>query len=496
MPGGPIAVGGGIGANAPKSKLAGILMTSFAAVGGVLFGYDTGTISGLQQMPNWLRTFGHPVPVSSTFPDGYGISSSQRSLIVSILSAGTFFGALSAAPIADSIGRKWGLVVACLVFSLGVVLQTAATALPPFITGRAFAGLGVGMVSTMVPMYQSECSPKWIRGAIVGLYQWGVTVGLLLAAVFNNITKTDLIIPHIAFPSSPRWLIKNRRDADAAQALSRLTSLPVGDPEVVFEIEEIRLNLKHEEELGESSYIDCFRSTDNRIRFRTLTGIFIQAWQQLTGINFIFYFGTTFFTNAGIRDPFSSQLSLPLSMSARRSPASGVSNVLDVVIYFLSVPNRSAQSALVAFVCFYIAFFASTWGPIGWIIIGEIFPLKMRAKGVSLSAASNWLFNWALAFSTPYMVGTGPGNANMGTKVFYIWGSMCFCCIIFAYFCVPETKGLSLEQIDLLYQNVAPVNSVSYRKRLLAEGTELSQSKGAAPATTGKDDDLDSSEKV
>ena len=83
----------------------------------------------------------------------------------------------------------------------------------------------------------------------------------------------------------------------------------------------------------------------------------------------------------------------------------------------------------------------------------------------------------------------------MGTKVFYIWGSMCFCCIIFAYFCVPETKGLSLEQIDLLYQNVAPVNSVSYRRRLLAEGTELSQSKGAAPAT-GRGDDLDPNEKV
>ena len=180
-----------------------------------------------------------------------------------------------------------------------------------------------------------------------------------------------------------------------------------------------------------------------------------------------------------------------------------------------SSSNRSAQSALVAFVCFYIAFFASTWGPIGWIIIGEIFPLKMRAKGVSLSAASNWLFNWALAFSSeylpilrcifapiliylaaPYMVGSGPGSADLGTKVFYIWGSMCFCCIIFAYFCVPETKGLSLEQIDLLYQNVAPVNSVSYRKRLLAEGTELSQSRGAAPATTGRGDDLDSNEKV
>jgi hypothetical protein len=93
------------------------------------------------------------------------------------------------------------------------------------------------------------------------------------------------------------------------------------------------------------------------------------------------------------------------------------------------------------------------------------------------------------------MVDSGPGNANLGTKVFYIWGSTCFCCIIFAYFCIPETKGLSLEQIDVLYQNVAPVNSVSYRKRLLAEGTELSGSRGAAPAT-GRSDDLHSNEKV
>jgi len=183
------------------------LKTAFAAFGGILFGYDTGTISGLQQMPNWLRTFGHPVPVSSTFPDGYGISSAQRSLVVSILSAGTFFGpfnhscyflpssdltylgALSAAPMADIMGRKWGIVLSCLVFSIGIALQTAATGLTPFIIGRVWAGLGVGLVSTIVPMYQSECSPKWIRGAVVGLYQWGIAIGILVAAVFNNATK-------------------------------------------------------------------------------------------------------------------------------------------------------------------------------------------------------------------------------------------------------------------------------------------------------------------
>jgi MFS transporter, SP family, sugar:H+ symporter len=90
---------------------------------------------------------------------------------------------------ADIVGRKWGLVLACLIFSTGVALQTAATKLALFDVGRVGAGLGVGLVSTLVPMYQSECSPKWIRGAIVGLYQWGITIGLLLAAIFNNATK-------------------------------------------------------------------------------------------------------------------------------------------------------------------------------------------------------------------------------------------------------------------------------------------------------------------
>jgi SP family sugar:H+ symporter-like MFS transporter len=332
---------------------------------------------------------------------------------------------------------------------------------------------------------------------------------------------------------SPRWLTKNHRDDEAAQALSRLTSLPVDDPEVLSELEEIRLNLKYEEELGESSYLDCFRS-DNRIRFRTLTGIFLQAWQQLTGINFIFYFGTTFFTNAGIHDPFlitiaTSTVNVGMTLPGlwgierfgrRRLLLVGAIGmtvcefIVAIVGSTTSTSNQSAQSALVAFVCFYIAFFASTWGPIAWVICGEIFPLKIRAKAMSLTTASNWLWNWAIAYSSeylrllwcmfapvliylsaPYLVDSGSGNADLGTKVFYIWGSTCFCCIIFAYFCIPETKGLSLEQVDVLYRNVAPVNSVSYRKRLLAEGTELSGFNDGAPATA-RSDDFQSSEKV
>ncbi|MDK0628399.1 MFS transporter, partial [Clostridium perfringens] len=107
-------------------------MTAFAAFGGILFGYDTGVISGVKEMKDWLRTFGHPDPSTAT---GYAISSSTESLVVSILSAGTFFGALLAAPTADFIGRKWGIVSACLVFSVGVAMQTAATAIPLFVVG-------------------------------------------------------------------------------------------------------------------------------------------------------------------------------------------------------------------------------------------------------------------------------------------------------------------------------------------------------------------------
>lgn len=105
------------------------------------------------------------------------ITSSQESLIVSILSAGTFFGALFAAPLADKLGRRMGLMISAgIVFNVGVILQTAATAQPLFIAGRFFAGLGVGLVSAMIPLYQSETSPKWIRGAVVGAYQWAITI--------------------------------------------------------------------------------------------------------------------------------------------------------------------------------------------------------------------------------------------------------------------------------------------------------------------------------
>ncbi|PPQ69775.1 hypothetical protein CVT25_009759 [Psilocybe cyanescens] len=531
MPGGPVAAGShAVGGSATsKSKFAGIAMTTFSAFGGILFGYDTGVISGIKEMKMWLMQFGFPTDELAKFPTGYRISSSSESLVVSILSAGTFVGALIGAPAADILGRKWGIIFASLVFSIGIAMQTAATQMSLFVVGRVFAGLGVGLVSVLVPMYQSEwwapinvcpiclilthqtSSPKWIRGAVVSTYQWAITIGILLAAIVNNSTKdfekkSAYQIPIalqfawagiLAFgmfflPESPRWLIKRGRDADAAVSLSRLTGASQNSPEVESELEEIRQNYEEEKALGESTYADCFKFSKNKIALRTLSGIFIQAWQQLTGINFIFYYGTTFFKNSGINNPFTISIvtgvvnvvmTLPgiwgIERFGRRRlllvGAIGMcmcEYIVAIIGATISTENIAGQKVLIAFVCIYIAFFASTWGPIAWVITGEIFPLQIRAKAMSLSVASNWLWNFAIAYATPYLVNKEPGSAGLESNVFFIWGSTCFCCIIFTFLCIPETKGLSLEQIDLMYQNTTPIKSLEYRRRLIAEGSE------------------------
>lgn len=236
------------------------------------------------------------------------VDASQTSEIVSILSAGTFFGALLSAPVADIIGRRWAMIFHCVVFTVGVVLQTIATAIPLFVAGRFFAGLGVGLLSANIPLYQSETAPKWIRGAIVGCYQWAITIGLFIAAIVLNATKNRndtgsyripvavqfawaivMVAGMLVLPETPRYLIKRDRHADAAKSLSRLRRLPVDHPALVEELAEIQANHQYEMTLGSASYATVFKSP---IRKRLFTGIALQALQQLTGVNFIFYYGT------------------------------------------------------------------------------------------------------------------------------------------------------------------------------------------------------------
>lgn len=293
----------------------------------------------------------------------------------------------------------------------------------------------------------------------------------------------------LILPESPRWYVKKGYDDRAALSLSRLTRLPPNDPIVQEELNDIRASLEEEKQFGVATYKDCFTPGEpNKIAFRVLSGMALQGWQQLTGINFIFYYGTIFFQNSGIKNSFLISVATNIvncfmtlpgmwgveRFGRRRLLLVGAVGMcvceFIVAIAGVTVPktNLAGQKVLIAFVCIYIAFFASTWGPIAWVVVGEIFPLNVRAKGMSLAAASNWLWNFAIGFATPYLVNSGKGNANLQAKVFFIWGSTCFCCIIFTYFCIPETRGLSLEQIDLLYQHSTPRTSVAMRNKLIA----------------------------
>jgi len=456
-----------------------IVIGFFVAFGGVLFGYDTGTIGGILAMPYWQREF-------ADASNNYEITAEQDSLIVSILSAGTFFGALMAAPVADFLGRRWGLFSSALVvFNLGVILQTASMDRPMFIAGRFFAGLGVGLISVMIPMYQSETAPKWIRGTIVGAYQLAITIGLFLASVVNNSSKDRndtgsyripiavqfawsiiLCVGLLLLPETPRFYIKKGKPEKATHSLSRLRRLPEDHPAVQAEISEISANHQYEMSLGKASYIDCFKGS---ILKRLLTGCGLQALQQLTGVNFIFYYGTQYFKNAGFQNPFTIQvitgvvnmvstlpgLYLVEKMGRRNLLLMGAIGmcvcqyIVAIVGTVSSVENLSAQKTSIAFVCIYIFFFASSWGPVAWVVTGELFPLKVRAKCLSMTTASNWLLNWAIAYSTPYLV--NKDYANLQSKVFFIWGTCCFVCIAFVWFMIYETKGLTLEEVDELY---------------------------------------------
>lgn len=474
----------------PGSSATAIGVGLFVAFGGILFGYDTGTIGGIIAMPHWLKTFstGYINPDTK----GPGITANQSSLIVSILSAGTFFGALTAAPTADFTGRRMALMITLVVFCFGVLLQTISVAIPLFVAGRFLAGFGVGLISALIPLYQSETAPKWIRGTVVGAYQLAITIGLLIAAVVDNATKDRadsgsyripiaiqffwaiiLGVGLLFLPETPRYLIRMGRDEKAAKSLSRLRRLPIDNPFLIDELADIKANYEHELSLGTSSYKDFL--TWHTLGKRLMTGCLLQSLQQLTGINFIFYYGTSFFTNSGIQNPFVTTmitsavnvastfpgLYLVETWGRRRLLLFGAIGmfvsqmiVASAGTAFPGTTNMSAQKALVAFVCVYIFFFASSWGPVAWVVTGEIFPLGVRAKGLSMTTASNWLLNWAIAYSTPYLVNPGPGNANLQAKIFFLWGGCCLVCAFFVWALIYETKGLSLEEVDEMYEKV------------------------------------------
>ncbi|KAK2765069.1 hypothetical protein FQN54_008768 [Arachnomyces sp. PD_36] len=476
------------------------LLCAFASFGGILFGYDSGYINGVLGMEFVKKNFGGPVPIEID-ESGWGLQTWQKSLIVSILSLGTFFGALVSGGIAEAIGRRSTVMLSCLVFSVGVAVQVASVNVGGLVAGRVVAGLGVGGVSAIVILYVSEIAPKKVRGTLVSIYQWAVTIGLLISACADQGTKdfddrSSYRIPIslqfiwaailagglFLLPESPRYYVKNGETEKAITSLTRVRGQPRDSEYILAELAEIQANYEHEMSIASNSWFDCFSGgmSPRGNLYRVLVGTFLQMFQQWTGINFIMYYGTTFFQSSGVDNPFTitiitnvvNVVSTPLSFwtiekFGRRTLLIWGAALMLVCEFIIAIvgtadpDSKAATTCLIVFVCIYIFGFASTWGPTAWVVIGEIFPLPVRAKGVAMATASNWLWNCIIAVMTPYVV--DPDKGNLGPKVFFIWGSTCTFCLLFAYFFVPETKGLSLEQVDQMLEESTPRTSSKWK---------------------------------
>ena len=408
-------------------------------------------MGGVLAMPYFITLYtGIPYDYVKNEPIGvdrkdFVIPSATASLFTSILSCGTFFGALIGADIADFIGRRPTIIMGSGVFCVGCVMQIASTNQEVlFVFGRLIAGCGVGFISAVVILYMSEIAPKKVRGAMVSGYQFCITVGILLAncVVYATQARSNassyrtpigvqfvwaviLAVGLFILPESPRYFVKKGKLQEAAKALAYVRGQPIESEHIRAELAEIVANYEIEAALiPETSYVGSWLAVfkgslsrgDSPIR-RTLLGTGLQMMQQCTGINFVFYFGPPFFKQLRtIENPFLISLVTTL-VNVLSTPASffmiekfgrrallifGGSGM--VISQFIvgavgvtegaeDAHNPTAVKAMIAFICINISFFATTWGPTAWVVVGEIFPLAIRSRGVGVSTASNWFWN-------------------------------------------------------------------------------------------------------
>ncbi|KAI5118779.1 hypothetical protein M0805_005660 [Coniferiporia weirii] len=480
-----------------------ILLAVFIAFGGFLFGYDIGVISGCLIMPDFIMRFG--------VPDGQGgfvLSSSRQSIITSLLSAG---GALGQALTSDRFGRKASILIWSAIFTVGVAIQTGTTfSIVQITIGRFVAGLGVGALSAIVPLYNGETAPKRIRGAMLVLYQLQIIMGIFLSYIIDLGTHSIkgsaswrvpvglqlvwglILLSGIFFlPESPRHLLGVGRMDEARRVIAELNSVSEDDPLVLDAIEEIDAGIRAENEGGKATWLECF-SSRNQLWKRTLNGMMLQFIQQLNGQNFYYYYGDTFFKSAGTQlSPYVIQtilgavsvvgtlpaLYLIETWGRRRSLLTGaimeatcaliagvVGHALlpgpkvDISSITLTPRNKQGGDVLIAFAILHVFSYSIFWGPTPWVYLGESFPLRVRAKCIALGSATNWIWNFLLSFFAPRIA------ADIGPLILLIFFGMLVFGYVYVYFAIPEVKGLSLEEVDELYRSgVKPWHSSTWK---------------------------------
>ena len=419
-------------------------------------GYDTGVISGALLFINetWV------------LPD------TLQGFLVSSVLIGAVIGAATNGILADIFGRKKIIMATAVIFILGSILCAFAPNVYVLILSRIFVGFAVGIVNFVVPLYLSEVSPKNLRGTLVSLYQWAITAGILFSYFINAVFAQAVynwrwmlfagVVPGLVLfigmcfmSDTPRWLVSKNRDDEAKKVFSKIE--PDIEPEK--EIAEIK------ETLVDNRQEKTFRLKTWMI-MPFVVGIGIMFAQICTGINTIIYYAPTIFKTAG----FDSNLTAIYATTGigvvnfimtivavfftdriGRKPLLyfGLTGVmlslfaLGTSFAFAGVLGSSLKWVAVGSLVTYIICFAMSLGPIGWILVSEVFPLRIRGIAMSVCTVSNFAFNFFVVGSFPVLL-----HRIGGAWTFWIFGIVSILCIIFVYFFVPETKGISLEQIE------------------------------------------------
>ncbi|KAI0863621.1 general substrate transporter [Xylaria cubensis] len=461
-----------------------------ATIGGMLFGFDISSIAAIVITPQYIEYFNNPSGIT-------------QGAIGSALAAGSVVGSLMAGPISDKFGRRDSIMFACFWWLIGTAVQVSTNGVGSLIAGRVLNGVCVGITSSQVPVYLAEIAKRESRGRIIIIQQlaieWGIfimyfasygcgfirgTASFRTAWGLQFIPAVLLMIGLPFLPRSPRWLAKVGREEEAIQTLADIQAGGNRDDALVIaEWEEIYTVLVAERE----SVRGWRKFISNGMWKRTLAGMSVQAWQQLSGANVIVYYLTYVFLIAGLQGNinliasgiqyalfivFTSVMFFFIDRTGRRTLliAGGLGMgichfVIGGVIGGFSeqVPggvdgnanvtfkvSGPASNTVIAFSYLLIIIYALTLAPVAWIYAAEVWSLGTRATGMSLAAVANWLFNFALGLFTP------PAFQNIQYKIFIIFGVLCVGSAVQTFLTYPETCGKTIEEIEELFAKGAP----------------------------------------
>ncbi|KAK4705131.1 MFS transporter, SP family, sugar:H+ symporter, partial [Phenoliferia sp. Uapishka_3] len=460
-----------------KHNIRGTLFCGVFVLGAILYGYDGTYFTGILAMDTFKRDFG-----TLTSAGTYVIDAKYQSLFASIVQAGEFVGALAAGFIGNRSGRKGAMLVAISVVAFGAILQLIVTGnLPLLVVGRLILGMGVGIISNCTTLYLSEIPPSSIRGSMVSSWQLFLALGQVLGAgiaqgtkdyestfsyrmpIALNIAICLLIFIGLFFiPESPRWFVSKNRDDDAARALERVHK---GDPDTDVAKELRHMTHAREAEIAESGGSTSWSELFVGVERRKLIAVFgILVCQQISGVQFIFSYGTVFFESIGFNNAFTVTIitdivevvgvlvSFFLVNRIGRRPLLLWTTVMMAALLLvcgilgtIKDPSKAVNSAIASMIIIYVFFFNLAWGPLAWVVATELAGGRNRSRIMSVGTAAFWVAAWAVTFTLPYLYNTGDG-AGLGPMVGFIYFGGAVISYVFVYYMIPETLGRSLEE--------------------------------------------------